>query len=64
MKCKMEEHRDLCNCTYASCERKLKCCDCLHYHRKKSQLPACFFNAEFERTYDRSIENFIKMYQK
>jgi hypothetical protein len=24
-------------------------------------LPACFFNAEYEKTYDRSIENFIKM---
>jgi hypothetical protein len=26
-------------------------------------LPACFFNAQFERSYDRSISNFIKMHK-
>lgn len=47
-----------CNCTY-SCSKKGMCCECLHYHRKMGQLPACFFNESDEATYDRSVERFI-----
>ncbi|MBI4826966.1 MAG: hypothetical protein HY807_11210 [Nitrospirae bacterium] len=61
MKCKMEEHKKFCNCTYKNCERRLKCCECLHYHREKMQLPACYFTNEAERTYDRSVSNFFRM---
>ncbi len=61
--CQKEKHRAFCNCTYEPCTRKLKCCDCLHYHRRSGELPACFFNAEIERTYDRSISAFIKMHK-
>jgi hypothetical protein len=64
MECIMEKNKIMCNCTYASCSRKYKCCECLHFHRQNGQLPACFFNAEYEKTYDRSIENFIKMHKK
>ena len=49
-----------CNCTYEPCERKGKCCECLHYHLAMSQLPACAFSDEAERTWDRSFQNFIK----
>ncbi len=63
MECVIESNKKMCNCTYESCERKHKCCQCLHYHRKQGQLPACYFNAEFEKTYDRSIANFIRMHQ-
>jgi hypothetical protein len=28
------------------------------------ELPACFFPDDVERTYDRSVEKFIKTYQK
>ncbi|MCG2814014.1 MAG: hypothetical protein L6245_04965 [Thermodesulfovibrionales bacterium] len=35
----------------------------MHYHRKNGELPACFFSKEDERTYDRSIANFIKMHK-
>jgi hypothetical protein len=28
------------------------------------ELPACFFPDDAERTYDRSIEKFIDIYQK
>jgi hypothetical protein len=48
-----------CNCTYEPCERKGKCCECVRYHHP-NELPACFFNAKFEKTYDRSYKNFIK----
>ncbi len=52
-----------CNCSYPGCPRKGICCECLHYHREKNQLPACFFNRQAEKTYDRSIDNFISQYR-
>jgi hypothetical protein len=33
-------------------------------HRRNEELPACFFNKEYEKTYDRSIANFIRMHKK
>ena len=64
MDCKMEKGNPYCNCTYEPCSRKHKCCDCLHYHRQKDELPACFFKTDEERTYNRSIDYFIKMRMK
>jgi len=55
-----EKNLKYCNCTYEPCERKGICCECLHYHRQMGELPACFFPAEVERTYDRSIARFLK----
>lgn len=60
--CIMENNKKYCNCTYEPCARKYKCCECLHYHRRSDELPACFFDAKTERTYDRSIRSFIKMH--
>ena len=48
-----------CNCTYEPCPRKGNCCECLHYHRRAGELPACYFPNDVERTYDRSIARFI-----
>jgi hypothetical protein len=42
-----------CSCT-ASCPRRGKCCECVAYHRGKSQFPGCFFSAAGEKKYDRS----------
>ena len=50
-----------CNCSYGGCLRKGICCECILYHRKNGQLPACFFPPEIEKTYDRSVENFLKV---
>jgi len=36
------------------------CCECVKHHREKGELPACYFSTETEKTYDRSIENFIR----
>ncbi|MFH1799205.1 MAG: DUF6485 family protein [Candidatus Omnitrophota bacterium] len=58
--CKITGNKNKCNCTYEPCPRKGICCDCLHYHRAQGQLPACYFSKAQEKTYDRSIENFIK----
>jgi hypothetical protein len=49
-----------CNCTYAGCSRHAVCCDCIAYHRGSGELPACYFTPEQERTYDRSIGNYLK----
>jgi hypothetical protein len=50
-----------CNCTYEPCSRKGKCCECIAYHKKLDELPACFFPNDVERTYDRSIRRFISI---
>lgn len=61
MKCIEEVNKTRCTCTYEPCVRKYHCCECLHYHRGKDELPACFFTTDYEKTYDRSVGNFLKM---
>ncbi|MCD6501016.1 hypothetical protein J7L01_00280 [bacterium] len=48
-----------CNCTYP-CDKKGRCCECIEYHRKRGELPACYFTADEERTFDRTIEYFVR----
>ena len=48
-----------CNCTY-SCPRRGKCCECVQYHRRAGEFPACFFSDKAEKTYDRSLEALIR----
>ena len=52
-----------CNCSYTGCAKTGICCECVRYHRSKGALPACYFPADVESGYDRSIDNFIKVYQ-
>ena len=61
--CKIEENKQDCNCTYP-CGKKGMCCACIRSHRLQGELPACYFPDTAERTYDRSIENFIRIYQQ
>lgn len=61
MECKKERNLQMCNCSYEPCSRKGICCECLAYHRRARQLPACFFPNSAERTYDRSFEFFAKL---
>lgn len=49
-----------CNCSYPSCPRHGVCCECVAYHRRMNELPACYFDAAQERTYDRSIAYFVR----
>ena len=44
-----------CSCTYP-CSRRGKCCDCIAYHQRAGEFPACFFSKEAEARYDRSFE--------
>jgi hypothetical protein len=58
--CKIDENLPACNCTYEPCSRKGRCCECVAYHRAMDELPACYFGAAAERTFDRSISYFIR----
>lgn len=61
MDCLNQKKNDLaCNCSYSGCPRHGVCCECLVYHRLNNELPACYFDKKAERTYNRSIEHFIK----
>ena len=61
MECKKSRNLKVCNCTYDPCDRKGVCCDCIAYHLRSRQLPACCFPADAERTWDRSFENFARL---
>ncbi|UCE19138.1 MAG: hypothetical protein JSV84_01975 [Gemmatimonadota bacterium] len=64
MRCdKVEEHKASCTCTYDPCSRKGLCCECVAYHLRANELPGCFFPAEVERTYDRSVRRFLETYK-
>ncbi|MFA5015727.1 MAG: DUF6485 family protein [Actinomycetota bacterium] len=61
MECDKERNLKNCNCTYEPCPRKGICCDCITYHKKFGELPACFFDDNAEKTYDRSIGHFVRL---
>ncbi len=64
MECSNESaNMDFCTCTYEPCPRKGKCCECIQYHWKSGQLPACLFPDDVEKTYDRSVEKFVEAAQ-
>ena len=60
--CKVEFNNKRCICTYEPCSRKGICCECISYHKKRGELPGCLFPEDIEKTYDRSIERFVKIY--
>ncbi|MFC1911439.1 DUF6485 family protein [Chloroflexota bacterium] len=62
--CTQEQNKANCNCTYEPCHRKGICCECLGYHWRLGELPACLFPDNVEKTCDRSVERFIETYQK
>jgi len=62
MDCTIEKNRATCPCTYSSCSKRGRCCECVQYHVTRNELPACFFPPEVEKTYDRSRVRYIKTY--
>lgn len=62
--CSIEKNKSKCNCSYEPCSRKGICCECISYHLSSGELPACYFSADVEKTYDRSIEKFIETYKR
>ena len=63
MECKKEQNLEGCACTYAGCDKKGTCCDCLQYHLKIQQLPGCCFPPKVEKTYDRSFKAFAEAWE-
>ena len=63
MECQIEANQAKCPCTYESCSRKGRCCECISYHLKSDELPGCAFPSEVEKTYDRSFSRFVKVFQ-
>nr|MBN2278105.1 cytosolic protein [candidate division Zixibacteria bacterium] len=61
MECHKDRNLKSCNCSYEPCSRKGTCCDCISYHIRMRELPACCFNIEAERTYNRSFEYFARL---
>ncbi|MBN1389591.1 MAG: hypothetical protein JXA22_03005 [Candidatus Thermoplasmatota archaeon] len=59
MECNIEDNLKVCNCSYP-CDRKGRCCECIAYHRRRRELPACYFSKQAEATYDRSVENYLR----
>ena len=61
MECRQTQNMQRCNCSYKPCPRKGICCECVQYHLKMREIPACFFPNEVEKTYDRSFEKFANL---
>ena len=59
----LTQNLENCPCTYSSCLKRGKCCECISYHRSLNELPACYFPPEIEKTYDRSIERFVSLHR-
>jgi hypothetical protein len=59
-----KKNLERCTCSYEPCARKGFCCECLEYHRGHGELPGCFFPAEVERTYDRSLQRFLSLHRR
>lgn len=61
---RLKINSESCPCTYPNCPRHGLCCECIQYHRQRGELPACYFTAEEERTYNRSIEFYVHRHFK
>jgi hypothetical protein len=59
-----EKNLENCNCTYSPCSKKGICCECLRYHWKNKELPGCRFPDDAEKTWDRSLSFFIKVWSE
>jgi hypothetical protein len=64
MECKKDANLAQCNCSYEPCSRKGMCCDCMAYHLRSRELPACAFPDDAERTYDRTFAHFTRLVEK
>ena len=62
MECQIDVNNAKCSCTYEPCSRKGRCCECLAYHLKSDELPACAFPPDIERTYNRSFAKFVQVF--
>ncbi len=54
----------VCSCTYPTCEKQGKCCECVAFHREKGEIPGCFFTKEGEALWKRDLDTFINDREK
>ncbi|MBT0665983.1 hypothetical protein KI809_16855 [Geobacter pelophilus] len=59
MECVATTSKAHCSCSYSACDKRGNCCKCVEYHLKNGEIPGCFFTPAGEKSYDRSIRNFI-----
>ena len=64
MECRVKRNKKNCACSYEPCGRKGVCCECVSYHLSLREMPACFFPGDIERTYDRSIDRFVREWRE
>ncbi|MFH1452747.1 MAG: DUF6485 family protein [Armatimonadota bacterium] len=64
MDCRSLANQAECTCTYASCDKRGVCCECILYHRRRKEIPGCLFPKESEKTYDRSVKAFVKAHAR
>lgn len=60
MECISTQSLSRCTCTYTACEKRGHCCKCVAHHQSRGELPGCFFTPAGERSYDRSLEHFVR----
>ena len=63
MDCDIKKNLSNCTCTYTSCSKRGKCCECIQYHWRSKELPGCLFPPDAEATYDRSLRYFIEVWK-
>ncbi len=61
--CNSRSNAVRCNCSWEPCPRKGVCCECITYHWKNREMPACFFPDAIEKTYDRTFATFVKTWK-
>ena len=64
VECNQERLKESCDCTYMSCSRRGKCCECIEYHLKMNELPGCVFakiSKDAEKSYNRDFNYFAKL---
>ncbi len=61
MECLKQVNLENCNCTYEPCSKKGTCCECIKYHLRMRELPACVFPDLVEKSYNRSFEKFAEL---
>lgn len=63
MEGKIDLNNKSCNCSYESCARKRKCCDCIADDLESDELLVCCFPDDVERSNDRSVARFFSLYR-
>lgn len=60
MDCIVDKGKQHCTCTYTNCPHHGRCCACVANHRRKQEMPGCFFTKEGEALWDRSRAAFLR----